>query len=98
MACSQDEEVQKRGVVFIAYLVGSFSALQCDRSVIKQVTKLDAAVPLRVASLHRCYSDPLMSPLLNFAAFRYDTSTRTRFRTHKGKELIKAPLPVDMHP
>jgi hypothetical protein len=96
MSFTQDEEVQKKGVVLVAYMVGSVSLMRIDRSLIKQSTKLTSVIPLRIGSLHRCYSDNRLSPLLNFAAFKDNTFTRTRTRTHKGKERIKVTLPVHM--
>jgi hypothetical protein len=95
MSFTQDEEVQKNGVVMVGYIVGSLSSMQLDRSLLKQVTKLIPVTPLRIASLHRCYSDNRLSPLLNFAAFHDNTFTQTRTQTHKGKdERIKVTLPV----
>jgi hypothetical protein len=94
MSFTQAEEVQKNGVVFVAYMVGSMSSMQLNRSFMKQFSKLIPATALRVAGVHRCYSDYRLSPFLNLAAFLDNTFTQTRTRTHKGKEGIKLTLPV----
>jgi hypothetical protein len=94
MSFTQAEEVQKNGVVFVVYMVGSMSSMHLNRSFMNQFPKMFGATALRVAGVHRCYSDYRLSPFLNLAAFLDNTFTQTRTRTHKGKERNKLTLRV----
>jgi hypothetical protein len=79
-----DEDVQKRGVVGCAYCVGA--ALNFDLQLNRKWGRLRKALPLRFDSMHACYNDPRMLPIVSLAVFIMRTHSRVRFRTHNGSD------------
>lgn len=80
MVYLEDEELQKKGVVSIVYLVGT----QIDRQAAWAEPRLMATMPMRECAVHICYDNILMSPIVALARFAVGTFTRLRMRTYYG--------------
>ncbi|CAJ1944447.1 unnamed protein product [Cylindrotheca closterium] len=76
----EDEEIQKKGVVSIVYLVGS----QIDRQAAWAEPRLMSIMPMRECAVHICYDNVLLSPIVALARFAVGTLTRLRMRTNFG--------------
>jgi hypothetical protein len=78
-----DEEAQKRGVVGCSYGVGG--DLQSNNlQRIRKVGKLRKTLPARINSMHLCYNEPLMIPVVSLGMFVMGSHTCMRFRAHYG--------------
>jgi hypothetical protein len=77
-----DDEAQQRGVVGCAYVVGC--DFQFDFQFGQKQTKLRKALPVRIRSVHLCYSDLRLVPVFSLAMFFMGSHTRMRFRAHYG--------------
>jgi hypothetical protein len=78
-----DAEAQKLGVVGIPYLVDT-TLQHTDLQILQKTGKLRNALPVRFKSVHVCYSDPRMLPIVSSIMFIVGKHTRVRFRAHYG--------------
>jgi hypothetical protein len=82
MSALEDEETQKRGIVFLSYTVGT-PILQ--KSSVFQLASIFRVIPLRVVGIHVCVDDPKVQVLARLATLMIDPRHRVRFRCHCGK-------------
>eukprot|EP00980_Cylindrotheca_fusiformis_P012835 scaffold3169_cov107-Cylindrotheca_fusiformis.AAC.5 len=81
---AEDEETQKKGVVFVSNRVGlSERHKKCHRACIWEVLAIGQVLPLRLACLHYYYNSS--SPLLPVLASAAKSIIRVRIRTHNGR-------------
>eukprot|EP00934_Nitzschia_sp_Nitz4_P000806 Nitzschia sp. Nitz4//scaffold421_size8708//1956//3476//NITZ4_009119-RA/size8708-augustus-gene-0.2-mRNA-1//1//CDS//3329551565//806//frame0 len=78
---TRDEDVQKRGVVFIYFAHGQ---TQYAGSRVATLTQTILAGPMRMVANHICYNSAEMNPLVSLAAYALTTRALLRFRTHYG--------------
>jgi hypothetical protein len=76
-----DEDVQKRGFVNCIYCVGA--SLKLDLWHIRKWIRLRRTLPVRSNSLHVCYNDPRILPVVSLGT---QTHIRVRFRAHYGSD------------
>jgi hypothetical protein len=79
----EEENVQKRGVVFIIYYV---DVTLGNREVVYKTVNLKNATPVKVASIHICYNKPKMRALLTLSLALVTSYERVRYRAHLGKK------------
>jgi hypothetical protein len=80
-----DEDVQKRGFVNCMYCVGA--SLNFDLWLIRKWGRLRRTLPVRSNSLHVCYNDPRVVPVVSLGMFIMQTHIRVRFRAHYGSDV-----------
>lgn len=87
MVHTEDEEIQKKGVVSIVYLVGT----QVDRRAAWAEPRLMSTMPMRECAVHICYDNILISPIVALARFAVGTFTRLRMKAYYGsyKECVE---------
>jgi hypothetical protein len=89
LAAAEDEETQKRGVVFVLYNVGQQSdpLSSYNRKSAFQIPALATwSVPLLVSAIHVCYSGSAFGPFLALAAMMCEKRSRSRIRIHNSGE------------
>eukprot|EP00980_Cylindrotheca_fusiformis_P001632 scaffold368_cov125-Cylindrotheca_fusiformis.AAC.10 len=74
MVFTENEEVQKKGVVSVVYLVGS----HIDRQSAWAEPRLMSSLPLLEKAIHMCYDNPFIRPLVTLAQLAVGTFTRVR--------------------
>jgi hypothetical protein len=84
MVLTENEEIQKKGVVAIVYLVGS----QIDRQAAWAEPRLMSSMPVLEKSIHICYNNPFIRPIVTLAQFALGTLSRVRTRLHYGRLLL----------
>lgn len=84
MVLTESEEIQKKGVVAIVYLVGS----QIDRQAAWAEPRLMASLPSLEKGVHICYDSPYLRPIVTLAQFAVGTFTRARMRLHFGRLVV----------
>ena len=90
MVFTEDEDIQKRGYVILTYLGTLRRKISThDRSLVWTLPKVLRAFPSRVTSIHICYDDPWIGPLITLGRLAADTITRVRVRLHYGKTLLR---------
>eukprot|EP00980_Cylindrotheca_fusiformis_P012259 scaffold2995_cov130-Cylindrotheca_fusiformis.AAC.4 len=103
----EDEETQKKGVVFVANVSGvSARHEQCHRKLAMRLLALADFFPTRVACLHFCYnSSSRFAPiLLSVLASAATSILRVRIRTHDGShtewlyKLMSFGIPIQEFP
>jgi hypothetical protein len=76
-----DENVQKKGAVFVFYHV---DVNNNDRRVIYATAKLKNAIPVKIASIHLCYNEPKLRSIVEIALTVLGPHERVRYRAHYG--------------
>ena len=86
-----DESIQKKGVVNIIYNVDNdqdedrFHYTKKDLELMVDASFINDCLPFRYASMHFCYNNPRLKPLMNVIHYAVGTEARIRFRAHYGK-------------
>lgn len=80
----EDELTQKRGMVFLFYLVGAKS-LFFDRELNNSVSYLLECLPFRLSAVHICFDDPRLRMIKALLMITLGSSRRVRVRIHDGK-------------
>jgi hypothetical protein len=83
MVAVEDESVQKDGVVALVYNVGPQPNV--DRVGIWQGSKLLRSLPIRCNSLHYCYDNDSLRPLISMGMIVVGEQIRARVRPQFGK-------------
>jgi hypothetical protein len=84
MVLLEDEEIQKKGITLVMYLVGATKKL--DRQAAWRLSNLGAtALPVRFESVHICYDNPLLVPFFTVGLLSTGSFFRVRTRIHYGK-------------
>lgn len=85
MAALQDEETQKKGQVAIIYNVGDTWKDMFDGELYAGVGKAKAALPMKNAAIHYCFSDPAFGAYVKFITTKtMGRNPRIRARLHQG--------------
>lgn len=85
MAALEDEEVQKKGAVYVLFLTGDVNGMSSH--IIQGIMSsrhIQEDWPLRLCCIHICYSNPTLNTVLNFLFMVASKDLRVRFRTHFG--------------
>ena len=103
MTALEDEEVQKKGVVFIAYEVGRrLGQAKHFNDIIKSRSIAEDGLPFRVVSMHLCYNSLTLRTAISLIHQVSGSEFRVRFRHHFGSnqecqyELMTYGLPKSM--
>lgn len=90
MVVAEDEEIQKKGLTVVVYLLGVKKKL--DRQAAWRVASLTAtALPFRFESIHICYDNPLLVPFFAVGMLSAGSFYRVRARIHYGKSKDSPP-------
>jgi hypothetical protein len=86
MMHSEDLETQKRGMVGVVWALGARDKNESVtlHNIIKTVEVMNA-VPFRMVSLHICYDNWFVTPIMASIKVSLNTFTRLRTRSHYGK-------------
>jgi hypothetical protein len=92
MSILDDEETQKKGVVFVAYAIfgphhGQSSPdaqLMQKKQLMKKGIKLVRALPLRIRARHVCTDSKSMGLFISILSPLMDRNARVRARVHVG--------------
>jgi hypothetical protein len=85
-AIYQDENVIKKGIVALCYLLDT-EPRECNMQVMTRGPTLSKTLPVRVCAVHFCYDDLLLRPLMSMLQIALSQPGRLRFRTHFGSHL-----------
>jgi hypothetical protein len=83
LSAAEDEETQRRGIVFIHYYIGPLS-IRLDPEKAKEAAVLMHWVPLRIVSIHQCLNDPLLRAVASILLLGGGREHRARVRVHGG--------------
>ena len=85
MANSEEEEIQKKGIVIIGYSVGNNPVpASKPRQTVWGMAKVLSSIPVRVPGLHCCYDSSVVAAIASIGRLALNTFTRMRVRTHYG--------------
>lgn len=85
MANSEEEEIQKKGIVIIGYSVGNNPVpASKPRQTVWGMAKVLSSIPVRVPGLHCCYDSSVVAAVAAIGMLALNTFTRIRVRTHYG--------------
>ena len=82
MTALEDEQTQKLGIVMVGYNCGPNRTV--DRKSAFAIQSLRRHLPMRMVSIHYCYDDFKMRPMMTIAMLVMGASQRVRFRAHFG--------------
>lgn len=81
---TQDEEVQKKGFVYIYFTIGQ---TQYTPARTMGLIKTMKGSPMRLAAAHLCYDNPILHPLVNMAILTLPSHLLIRYKCHFGSVL-----------
>jgi hypothetical protein len=81
----EDEEIQKKGVVYIIHHVNAPVRPTCFGAAIMVAKMLYRSMPVRNMGTHLCTDSPAVRPLTTAALNLMKASNRVRYRAHCGK-------------
>ena len=85
MTATEDEEDQKRGIVYVYYALGPLN-VGMDRQAAWRIPTIIQVVPARAISLHICYNNIVLRPFLDLVMAVTEKRNRMRVRAHFGKQ------------
>ena len=91
MAAAEDEEVQKRGVVFICYRTDpafSSSSTGFDPVSGTRNGQLTQGLPIRIVSFHFCFDSSKFLVSLSHVMNAFNTDMQARVKVHQGKSFL----------
>lgn len=83
MLALQDAETQKNGFVMIGINTGKDRVL--DRGAAWAIQKISRNIPMRMVTIHFCYDDFKLRPMMTVAMLVMGVRRRIRFRAHYGE-------------
>eukprot|EP00339_Tiarina_fusa_P010073 CAMPEP_0117009838 /NCGR_PEP_ID=MMETSP0472-20121206/8830_1 /TAXON_ID=693140 ORGANISM="Tiarina fusus, Strain LIS" /NCGR_SAMPLE_ID=MMETSP0472 /ASSEMBLY_ACC=CAM_ASM_000603 /LENGTH=476 /DNA_ID=CAMNT_0004712231 /DNA_START=89 /DNA_END=1519 /DNA_ORIENTATION=+ len=101
MAAIRDEEVQKKGIVFVLNMIGQ-TKFHSDRP--SKLASLFSLFPARLAAVHLCYDHSILGVAVNMVAESMNAHYLCRFRSHYGSrmeclfQLMTFGIPKDVWP
>ena len=81
MTVMKDEDIQKKGVVFVMY---NYCRHREEVDFQREIHKLRAAMPYRTDAAHYCYDDASLRPFVAGIRLFIDPFARFRLRPHYG--------------
>jgi hypothetical protein len=82
---ADDEETQKKGVVFVSYSLDMPERPdESRRKLIWGASAIVQSLPIRGTSVHYCYNSATIGPFLPVLAYAAGSVLRVRIRTHHG--------------
>ena len=85
---AQDENIQKRGIVSIIYMVDQPDSIMSDRYELWTMARIRQAAPVRTCCQHLCYNNPTLKRVMNFVLPVLNPAARSRLAAHYGMCLI----------
>jgi hypothetical protein len=82
-----DEETQKKGIVFMVYLIGERTT-EFDPNFAWKLPALAGCMPTRVASCHVCVNDSKLNPLIALGFMVTGGYTQLRHRYHRSPHAV----------
>ena len=82
MMSARDVTTQKNGIVAVVYNVDN--PKEVDEKLVASVPKMLEVLPIRVVSVHRCFSDEKFVSTIEMANMQLEKRFRTRARGHLG--------------
>ena len=83
MVMLEDPETQKSGLVMVGTNTGKDARV--DRSAVWNIQRIYShALPMRIVSIHYCYDNFAVRPMMTLAMLVMGASSRVRFRAHYG--------------
>ena len=104
MILAEDEENQKRGLVLIAFQMGSMDLGRASSTLTREHPRVQSWLPIRACALHLCTNDKITGFLFRAAVVGAPADTRARYRFHSGTyteimySLLGYGIPVDVFP
>ena len=86
MSALEDDETQKKGIVFIGYNLDR-PVVEEDRERLKYNAQIVEGVPFRMACMHVCYNTSILRPIISLTMMLLARRNRIRIRTHFGAHL-----------
>lgn len=90
MSAMEDPVAQKLGLTTILYNVDFSGPSKRDIDFLLSSKWLKDTLPYRVASMHFCYNDSRLRPLISALQAISGKESRIRFRTHYGMLKMQA--------
>lgn len=89
MSAAEDEETQRRGIVYILCVFGpipeEFLSLDWHRGMMAPISNVLSWWPIRWNCGHFCFADnPLVRPIADFCMLGWGTKMRIRVKIHIG--------------
>ena len=92
MTLLEDEETQKRGVIFVTYVLDGDVVLEIPkdaREIIWRGTQIFPCLPIRIIAIHGCLSDNRFTRgLLALALLGFPPDLRRRIKPHFGMSYL----------
>ena len=86
LSLADDEETQKKGVVFINYTLDATPRnFQLRRKILFCNGKIVQCLPIKITGLHFCHNSPIVAPILSFIAYACGSAISVRIRSHEGR-------------
>ena len=90
---TNDESAQKTGVSDVIVAPGDLFSLKAPLPKVKhlfsRIGDVNVNLPIRVSSMHVCYSDSRMQFVLTSIRQFFGKHIRLRLRTHYGKDTVR---------
>jgi hypothetical protein len=87
MTAMEDVNTQRLGLATVLYNVGFHRHRKQDIEFLLNSTFLSESLPIRYASMHFCYDDIRLLPLISAMQLITGKEARIRFRSHYGTEI-----------
>jgi hypothetical protein len=81
MSMLEDEEAQRNGIVGILH---NIDQPEMDQKLLRTLTQLRKALPIRVVGHHVCYNDPSTRAIISLALKVVGAFGRLRYKGHYG--------------
>eukprot|EP00934_Nitzschia_sp_Nitz4_P000476 Nitzschia sp. Nitz4//scaffold72_size95085//141//1508//NITZ4_004741-RA/size95085-processed-gene-0.0-mRNA-1//1//CDS//3329557318//476//frame0 len=89
MTCTDDEESQRKGCIFVSYMLGQqmlLSDFGRRRELNRRFAEVMSATPMRVEAMHLCIDSFLWRPIIAIFKLAATMFTRLRCREHYGNQ------------
>jgi hypothetical protein len=85
MSLTEDEDVQRNGVVLVFYNIGASLLGKVHIDYFMRSKSMSTSLPIKAAGFHFCYDNALLQPLVTTVQMVLGRNWRARSRVHFGK-------------